>query len=327
MHHESWESWRCREKVKTWIEWSWMRWLARSHLLAHLQDARTCDAPHRVIVCSVCQKRPSTICSKCEATLIGHRERRWGRGALWSNRIWGWFTTQQMKRLQRQSLPERTPDSSQDTWRDQKMFVNEICLLTAEVRITSAVRGECTTVANDHGLDISLFCVPCPQPSRLLFSVHVQDLGVDSCSRSHERFWRADLHVWPEEKGGFAPSEGERSSFVLCLPRRARVAIRIRHWYRCCALRKALQKYMKATPSDDKVETQRQENHRYGQFPRPAVFDHEVGIDVLEVIDSVGKHCTILTAVCVCTLSNTVDREKGRVSSSCIVSCTQNVHS
>ena len=49
------------------------------------------------------------------------------------------------------------------------MFVNEICLLTAEVRETSAVRGDCTTVANDRGLDISLFCVPCPQPSRLRF--------------------------------------------------------------------------------------------------------------------------------------------------------------
>ena len=36
--------------------------------------------------------------------------------------------------------------------------------------------------------------------------------------------------------------------------------------------------------------------------PRPAVFDHEVGIDVLEVTDSVGKHGTILTAVCVCSL-------------------------
>ena len=292
MHHESWESWRCREKVKTWIEWKWMRWLASSHLLAHLQDARTCDAPHRVIVCSVCQKRPSTICSKCEATLIGHRERRWGRGALCSNRIWGWFTTQQLKRLQRQSLPERTPDSSQDTWRDQKMFVFEICLLTAEVRITSAVRGDCTSVANDHGLDISLFCVPCPQPSRLLFSVHVQDLGVDSCSRIHERFWRADLMCDLRRK---AASRLRRESgllwFFVCL-----VALVLRSEYvtgtdvaRCAKHHKHTSR--PPTPSDDKVATQ-----------RPGVFDHEVGIDVLEVIDSVGKHGSTVTAHCVCAV-------------------------
>ena len=194
------------------------------------------------------------------------------------------------------------------------MFVNEICLLTAEVRITSpseeTVRlsqmiTDLTQVSfvfhvrSRHACFFQSMC-------RISVSIRVLDLmkGFDV------QIFMCDLR---RKAASRLRRESGLLSFFVCL-----VALVLRSEYVTVQM-------LRAAQSTTKIH----QGHTFGRQgcdttarkpqiwtvspPRPAVFDHEVGIDVLEVIDSVGKHGPILTAVCVCSLSNNVDREKGRV--------------
>ena len=113
---------------------------------------------------------------------------------------------------------------------------------------------------------------------------------------------------------GHPESEKERLASWLRLPRRARVAIRrlyrnLRH-----LPREALVQMLRATraPQDyinaaktfrcQGCDNAKPRPHTHKVSPiRPFTFNHEVGVDVSEIVDSVGVRSSILNAVCMGT--------------------------
>ena len=113
---------------------------------------------------------------------------------------------------------------------------------------------------------------------------------------------------------GHPESEKERLASWLRLPRRARLAIRRLHRNLRHLPKEALVQMLRAAraPQDsinaaktfrcqgcDNTKP-RPQTHKVSP-PRPYMFIHEVGIDVFEIVDSVGMRFSILNAVCVRT--------------------------
>ena len=86
---------------------------------------------------------------------------------------------------------------------------------------------------------------------------------------------------------GHPESEKERLASWLRLPRRARVAIRRLHYINAAMTFRCQGCDTRPRPQTHKVSP-----------PRPDVFNHEVGVDVFEIVDSVGMRFSILNAVC-----------------------------
>ena len=110
---------------------------------------------------------------------------------------------------------------------------------------------------------------------------------------------------------GRRESEKERLASCLRLPRRARVAIR-RHPPRKAPVQmlraaQAPQDYTSAAKTlrcqgcDSTVP--RPQTHKVSP-PGPETFNHQVGVDVFEIVDSVGMRFSILNAVCLGTTHN-----------------------
>ena len=110
---------------------------------------------------------------------------------------------------------------------------------------------------------------------------------------------------------GHPESEKERLASWLRPPRRARVAIRRVHRNLRHLPREALVQMLRAAraPQDyinaaktfrcqgcDNTKP-RPQTHKVSS-PRPYTFNHEVGVDVFEIVDSVGMRFAILNAVC-----------------------------
>ena len=104
---------------------------------------------------------------------------------------------------------------------------------------------------------------------------------------------------------GHPESEKERLASWLRLPRRARVAIRrlqrnLRH-----PPKEALAQMLRAAraPQDNiKAEcdnTKPRPTTHKASPPRPYTFNHEVGVDVFEIIDPVGVCFSVSDAICV----------------------------
>ena len=109
-------------------------------------------------------------------------------------------------------------------------------------------------------------------------------------------------------------SEKERLASWLRLPRRARIAIRRLHRNLRHLPKDALVQMLRAAraPQDyissaktfrcqgcDNAKPRPQTHKVYP--PRPYTFNHEVGLDVFEIADSIGMNFSILNAVCVGT--------------------------
>ena len=113
---------------------------------------------------------------------------------------------------------------------------------------------------------------------------------------------------------GHPESEQERPASWLRLPRRARVAIGRFHRNLRHLLKEALVQMLRAAraPQDcinaaktfrcqgcDNTKP-RPQTHKVSP-PRLCTFNHEVGVDVFEIVDSVGTRVSILNAVCMGT--------------------------
>ena len=108
---------------------------------------------------------------------------------------------------------------------------------------------------------------------------------------------------------GHPESEKERLAYWLRLPRRPRAAIRRLHRNLRHLPKEALVQMLCAAPQDcinaaktfqsqvcDNTKP-RPQTHKVSP-PRPCTFNHEVGVDVFEIVDTVGRPFSILNAVC-----------------------------
>ena len=118
---------------------------------------------------------------------------------------------------------------------------------------------------------------------------------------------------------GHSESENERLASWLHLLRRAHVAIRRQHRNLHHLPREALVQMLRAVRASQYYFNAAKTNRCQGcdnrkprtqthkvSPPRPYTFNHEVGLDVFEIVDSVGMRFSILNAVCVGT---TYDQE------------------
>ena len=109
---------------------------------------------------------------------------------------------------------------------------------------------------------------------------------------------------------GYPKTEQERRSKWLALPRRARVAIRrlhrnFRHLPKTALVQmlrasKADKTYIEAAKAyrcDTCEQTKRKPRTHKVSMPKPYEFNHEVGMDVIDIKDAAGKHFDILNAI------------------------------
>ena len=115
---------------------------------------------------------------------------------------------------------------------------------------------------------------------------------------------------------GNPKQEQERKAKWLALPRRARIAIRrlhrnMRHLPKAAIIQilridKAPKDYLAAARAfrcgTCDLEQPKLQTHKVGK-PPPYTFNHEVGVDVVDVKDVNGKFFNLLSTVCVCWYS------------------------